>query len=127
MGVALHALAQVAAAPPPVTTRGQEGVALDERRLRLDRRPETGYDVFGAGALLAPMASVGFQLRYTDEGGSLVLHEALTQSLYSLGPRGSPREPLLVLYRVHPREIHPDTQTPPLPSSTPTPTPRVPD
>ncbi|XP_030194095.1 uncharacterized protein LOC115529475 [Gadus morhua] len=131
VSVALHGLTHAAAPQPATTTRGGEGVALDERRLRLDRRPPTGYDVFRAGALmgrlapgsisLGPAASVGFQLRYTDEGGSLVLHEALTQSLYSLGPRGSPREPLLVLYRVHPREIHPDTQTPPPPSSTLTP------
>ncbi|CAL8326975.1 unnamed protein product [Lota lota] len=140
VSVALHVLAHAASPPPagPAASTGEEGVALDERRLRLDRRPASGYDVFRAGALLAPgpslgpmpmaaaAAAVGFQLRYTDEGGSLVLHEALTQSLYSLD-QGSPREPLLVLYRMHPREIHPDTQPPSFPSSTPTPPPRITD
>ncbi|CAG5966130.1 unnamed protein product [Menidia menidia] len=74
-----------------------------ERQLTLDQRPSSGYDVFdvsdvvGGGAL----EGVGFQLRYTDERGSLVLHQALTQSLYCLD-RGSLSEPLLVLYREHP-------------------------
>ncbi|MEQ2175474.1 hypothetical protein GOODEAATRI_018300 [Goodea atripinnis] len=73
--------------------------ALEERQLTLDQRPSSGYDVFDVSAVLAvkPLEVVGFQLRYTDESGSLVLHEALTQSLYSLN-RGSLQEPLLVLH-----------------------------
>ncbi|XP_012735479.2 uncharacterized protein LOC105938324 [Fundulus heteroclitus] len=80
-----------------------ETPALQERQLRLDQRPPSGYDVFDASAVLAlkPVEVVGFQLRYTDESGSLVLHEALTQNLYSLN-RGSLQEPLLVLYEARP-------------------------
>uniref|UniRef100_A0A3Q2NSM3 TGF-beta propeptide domain-containing protein n=1 Tax=Fundulus heteroclitus TaxID=8078 RepID=A0A3Q2NSM3_FUNHE len=80
-----------------------ETPALQERQLRLDQRPSSGYDVFDASAVLAlkPVEVVGFQLRYTDESGSLVLHEALTQNLYSLN-RGSLQEPLLVLYEARP-------------------------
>lgn len=81
----------------------QESPALEERLLTLDQRPSSGYDVFDVSAVLAvkPVEVVGFQLRYTDESGSLVLHEALTQSLYCLS-RGSLSEPLLVLYQTHP-------------------------
>lgn len=84
----------------------QESPALEERVLKLDQRPASGYDVFNVSAVLAqkPLEVVGFQLRYTDENGSLVLHEALTQSLYCLN-RGLVSEPLLVLYQTHPRHI----------------------
>lgn len=79
-----------------------ESPALEERQLTLDQRPSSGYDVFDVSPILAvkPVEMVGFQLRYTDESGSLVLHEALTQSLYCLN-RGSLSEPLLVLYQAH--------------------------
>ncbi|KAF0039024.1 hypothetical protein F2P81_009508 [Scophthalmus maximus] len=78
----------------------QESPALEERMLTLNQRPSSGFDVFDVSAVLAvkPVEVVGFQLRYTDESGSLVLHEALTQSLYCLN-RGSLSEPLLVLYQ----------------------------
>ncbi|XP_029023166.1 uncharacterized protein LOC114865841 [Betta splendens] len=81
----------------------QESPALEERRLDLDHRAASGYDVFDVSAALAakPLEVLGFQLRYTDELGSLVLHEALTRSLYCLN-RGSVSEPLLVLYQAHP-------------------------
>uniref|UniRef100_A0A3Q3L1I4 TGF-beta propeptide domain-containing protein n=1 Tax=Mastacembelus armatus TaxID=205130 RepID=A0A3Q3L1I4_9TELE len=83
----------------------QESPALEERQLNLDQRPSSGYDVFDVSAVLAvKLEAVGFQLRYTDESGSLVLHEALTQSLYCLN-RGSLSEPLLVLYQAHPLHI----------------------
>ncbi|XP_041821596.1 uncharacterized protein LOC121626915 [Chelmon rostratus] len=84
----------------------KESPALEERLLTLDQRPSSGYDVFDVSAVLAlkPLEVVGFQLRYTDESGSLVLHEALTQSLYCLN-RGSLSEPLLVLYQAHPLHI----------------------
>lgn len=74
--------------------------ALQERQLMLDQRPSSGYDVFDVSQVLAarPLEVVGFQLRYTDESGSLVLHEALTQSLYCLN-RSCLSEPLLVLYQ----------------------------
>ncbi|XP_023149409.2 uncharacterized protein LOC111584487 [Amphiprion ocellaris] len=83
-----------------------ESPALEERPLTLDQRPSSGYDVFDVSAVLAskPLEVLGFQLRYTDENGSLVLHEALTQSLYCLD-RGSLSEPLLVLYQSHPLQI----------------------
>ncbi|XP_047435997.1 uncharacterized protein LOC125005074 [Mugil cephalus] len=83
-----------------------ESPALEERQLTLDQRPSSGYDVFDVSAVLAakPLDVVGFQLRYTDESGSLVLHEVLTQSLYCLN-RGSLSEPLLVLYQAHPLQI----------------------
>lgn len=84
----------------------QESPALEERQLNLDERSSSGYDVFDVSAVLAvkPLEGVGFQLRYTDESGSLVLHEALTQSLYCLN-KGSLSEPLLVLYQAHPHHI----------------------
>ncbi|XP_070711354.1 uncharacterized protein [Pempheris klunzingeri] len=80
-----------------------ESPALEERLLTLDQRPSSGYDVFDVSTVLAekPLGVVGFQLRYTDESGSLVLHEALTQSLYCLN-RGALSEPLLVLYQAPP-------------------------
>uniref|UniRef100_A0A3B3BEH0 Uncharacterized protein n=1 Tax=Oryzias melastigma TaxID=30732 RepID=A0A3B3BEH0_ORYME len=75
-----------------------ESPVLEERQLILDQRPSSGYDVFDVSAVLAvkPPELLGFQLRYTDESGSLVLHEALTQRLYSLDA-SSLREPLLLL------------------------------
>ncbi|XP_038587621.1 uncharacterized protein LOC119912485 [Micropterus salmoides] len=84
----------------------KESPALEDRLLILDQRPSSGFDVFDVSAVLAvkPVEMVGFQLRYTDESGSLVLHEALTQSLYCLN-RGSLSEPLLVLYQAHPVHI----------------------
>ncbi|KAM7377652.1 hypothetical protein PAMA_014114 [Pampus argenteus] len=84
----------------------KESPALEERLLSLDQRPSTGFDVFDVSSVLAvkPLEMVGFQLRYTDESGSLVLHEALTQSLYCLN-RGSLSEPLLVLYQTHPLQV----------------------
>ncbi|CAJ1086549.1 uncharacterized protein LOC117807668 [Xyrichtys novacula] len=94
--VTLHSLSVTQDVP-------KESPALDERLLTLDQRPPSGYDVFDVSAVLdvRPVEVVGFQLRYTDESGSLVLHEALTQSLYCLN-RESLSEPLLVLYQVHP-------------------------
>lgn len=113
--VTLHGLvrsALAATATPTATPIRAESAAvlLDERPLPLHQRPSSGYDVFDATEMVGrlatgPRAAVGFQLRYTDERGSLVLHEALTQSLYALG-RGSASEPLLVVYHVHPRTIH---------------------
>uniref|UniRef100_A0A673VQH7 TGF-beta family profile domain-containing protein n=1 Tax=Salmo trutta TaxID=8032 RepID=A0A673VQH7_SALTR len=95
--VALHSL-----------TRGASGLSvsppLEERILTLDQLPPSGYDVFDVSPFMfssKPLDVVGFQLRYTDESGSLVLHEALTQSLYCLGG-GSLSEPLLVVYRARP-------------------------
>ncbi|XP_060951870.1 uncharacterized protein LOC133028859 [Limanda limanda] len=84
----------------------QESPALGERLLTLDQRPLSGFDVFDVSAVLTvkPVEAVGFQLRYTDESGSLVLHEALTQSLYCLN-RGCLSEPLLVLYQAHPYPV----------------------
>ncbi|KAM4612404.1 uncharacterized protein ACJ7VT_012950 [Polymixia lowei] len=84
----------------------RESAPLEERPLTLDQRPSSGYDVFDVSAILAvkPLDLVGFQLRYTDESGSLVLHEALTQSLYCLN-RGSLSEPLLVLYQAQPLRL----------------------
>ncbi|XP_011486094.2 uncharacterized protein LOC105356494 [Oryzias latipes] len=81
----------------------KEGPALEERQLVLNQRPSSGYDVFDVSAVLAgkPLELVGFQLRYTDESGSLVLHEALTRRLYHLDG-SSLREPLLVCYQTLP-------------------------
>ncbi|CAB1351739.1 unnamed protein product [Coregonus sp. 'balchen'] len=57
-----------------------------------------------------PLDVVGFQLRYTDESGSLVLHEALTQNLYCL--KGSSlSEPLLVVYQARPLCLQTTTAT----------------
>lgn len=92
--VALHT-----AAPQGVDR--QDGPVLEERQLRLEQRPASGYDVFDVSTALVgrpSLEAVGFQLRYRDEGGSLVLHQALTQSLYALDPGPQP-QPLLVLYQ----------------------------
>ncbi|KAG7461909.1 hypothetical protein MATL_G00196110 [Megalops atlanticus] len=81
---------------------------LEEKLLTLDKLPPSGYDVFNVSSVLARRAdggAVGFQLRYTDESGSLVLHEALTQSLYCLNS-SSPSEPLLVVYQVELSRLH---------------------
>ncbi|CAN9509783.1 unnamed protein product [Ophioblennius macclurei] len=77
-----------------------EAPPLGERALALNQRPSSGFDVFDVSESVTAGRTelVGFQLRYTDESGSLVLHEALTQSLYSLD-RGSVNEPLLVVYQ----------------------------
>ncbi|XP_037537508.1 uncharacterized protein LOC119414484 [Nematolebias whitei] len=79
---------------------------LQERQLMLDQRPSSGYDVFDVSKILVarPLEVVGFQLHYTDENGSLVLHEALTQSLYCLDS-SCLREPLLVLYQDRPPQL----------------------
>ncbi|XP_066575863.1 uncharacterized protein LOC136766356 [Amia ocellicauda] len=60
--------------------------ALEERLLSLDQLPPTGYDVFNVSGMLGRGAEelLGFQLRNMDKSGSLVLHDALTQSLYCL-------------------------------------------
>ncbi|XP_043101338.1 protein dbl-1 [Puntigrus tetrazona] len=75
---------------------------LAEHLLSLDRLPPSGYDVFDVTAAITqpPRRSdiLGFQLRFGDESGSLVLHEALTQSLYCLNG-SSLGQPLLVVYR----------------------------
>uniref|UniRef100_A0A671RFD4 Growth/differentiation factor 6-B-like n=1 Tax=Sinocyclocheilus anshuiensis TaxID=1608454 RepID=A0A671RFD4_9TELE len=75
---------------------------LAEHLLSLDRLPPSGYDVFDVTAAITqpPRHSdiLGFQLRFGDESGSLVLHEALTQSLYCLNS-SSLSQPLLVVYR----------------------------
>ncbi|XP_016405603.1 bone morphogenetic protein 2 isoform X1 [Sinocyclocheilus rhinocerous] len=75
---------------------------LAEHLLSLDRLPPSGYDVFDVTAAItqSPRHSdiLGFQLRFGDESGSLVLHEALTQSLYCLNS-SSLSQPLLVVYR----------------------------
>ncbi|XP_036407715.1 uncharacterized protein LOC118793596 [Megalops cyprinoides] len=81
---------------------------LEEKLLTLDKLPPSGYDVFNVSSVLTRRAdggAVGFQLRYTDESGSLVLHEALTQSLYCLNS-SSPSEPLLVVYQVELSRLH---------------------
>ncbi len=76
---------------------------LAEHLLNLDRLPPSGYDVFDVTAAITqpPRHSdiLGFQLRFGDESGSLVLHEALTQSLYCLNG-SSLSQPLLVVYRI---------------------------
>ncbi|XP_041840534.1 uncharacterized protein LOC121639402 [Melanotaenia boesemani] len=84
----------------------KESPALEERQLTLDQRPSSGYDVFDVSGVLAakPLEVLGFQLRYTDESGSLVLHEALTQSLYCLD-RSSLSDPLLVFYQANPLQL----------------------
>ncbi|KAI4900162.1 hypothetical protein NFI96_023889, partial [Prochilodus magdalenae] len=80
---------------------------LAEQLLTLDKLPPSGYDVFNVTAALTQQHrwqdALGFQLRFGDESGSLVLHEALTQSLYCLNG-SSLSQPLLVAYRVKPVE-----------------------
>lgn len=75
--------------------------AVEERLLELHQRSSSGYDVFNVTALLSrrPLEVVGFRLQFTDESGSLVLHEALTQTFYCLD-RPSVSEPLLVFYQL---------------------------
>ncbi|XP_053486161.1 bone morphogenetic protein 2 [Ictalurus furcatus] len=80
---------------------------LTEHLLTLDQLPPSGYDVFNVTASLPNHVHgphiLGFQLRFRDESGSLVLHEALTQSLYCLNT-SSLSQPLLVTYKVKPTE-----------------------
>ncbi|XP_006117889.2 uncharacterized protein LOC102446275 [Pelodiscus sinensis] len=84
-----------------------ESDALDEKVLALDELPPSGYDVFNISAILNETISdvIGFQLRFTDDSGSLVLHEALTKSLYCLN-RCTQSEPLLVAYRFLVTELY---------------------
>lgn len=79
----------------------REVSAVDERLLVLHQRSSSGYDVFNVTAILStrPLEMVGFRLQYTDESGSLVLHEALTQTFYCVN-RPSVSEPLLVFYQI---------------------------
>lgn len=74
---------------------------VEERLLELHQRSLSGYDVFNVTAVLSrrPLEVVGFRLQYTDESGSLVLHEALTQTFYCVN-RPSVSEPLLVFYQI---------------------------
>lgn len=82
---------------------------LTEHLLSLDRLPPSGYDVFDVTAAINQPSKnsdiLGFQLRFEDESGSLVLHEALTQSLYCLNS-SSVSQPLLVAYRSRSMELH---------------------
>ncbi|XP_030423910.1 bone morphogenetic protein 7-like [Gopherus evgoodei] len=84
-----------------------ESEALDEKVLTLDELPPSGYDVFNISAIFNTTTSdvIGFQLRFTDDSGSLVLHEALTKSLYCLN-RCTQSEPLLVAYRFLVTELY---------------------
>ncbi|XP_041078080.1 bone morphogenetic protein 2-like [Polyodon spathula] len=86
---------------------------LDEKALTLDELPSSGYDIFNVSAVLGQRVAdmVGFQFRYTDESGSLVLHEALTQSLYCLNT-SSQNEPLLVVYQFHQHDPSGTPRTP---------------
>lgn len=80
---------------------------LTEHLLTLDQLPPSGYDVFNVSTSLPHHVHgphiLGFQLRFRDESGSLVLHEALTQSLYCLNT-SSLSQPLLVTYKVKPKD-----------------------
>ncbi|XP_028851553.1 bone morphogenetic protein 4 isoform X2 [Denticeps clupeoides] len=82
---------------------------LVERLLTLDQQPPLGFDVFNVSEVLVQQRGstevLGFQLRYHDESGSLVFHEALTQSFYCLNG-SSLSQPLLVVYRTHPQQHH---------------------
>ncbi|KAL6490591.1 hypothetical protein MHYP_G00009360 [Metynnis hypsauchen] len=86
---------------------------LAEQLLTLDKLPPSGYDVFNVTSALMQQRrwqdALGFQLRFGDESGSLVLHEALTQSLYCLNG-SSLSQPLLVAYRVKPIELQEGAQ-----------------
>lgn len=96
VNVTLHG----ATAPPGGAVR--EVSAVEERLLELHQRSSSGYDVFNVTALLSrrpPLEVVGFRLQFTDESGSLVLHEALTQTFYCV-ERASASEPLLVFYQI---------------------------
>ncbi|XP_066536363.1 growth/differentiation factor 6-B [Hoplias malabaricus] len=82
---------------------------LTEQLLTLNKLSPSGYDVFNVTEALAQqlnwLDALGFQLRFRDESGSLVLHEALTQTLYCLNT-SSLSQPLLVAYRIKPVELH---------------------
>lgn len=75
---------------------------LVEQVLSLNQLPPSGYDVFDVTAAVTQQPprsdALGFQLRFWDESDSLVLHDALTQSLYCLNS-SSLSQPLLVVYR----------------------------
>ncbi|KAI7813821.1 bone morphogenetic protein 2 [Triplophysa rosa] len=81
---------------------------LVEQLLSLNHLPPSGYDVFDVTAAITQRLprsdALGFQLRFGDESGSLVLHEALTQSLYCLNG-SSLSQPLLVVYRAKSMEL----------------------
>lgn len=81
---------------------------LVERLLSLNQLHPSGYDVFDVTPSitrrLTRSDALGFQLRFGDESGSLVLHEALTQSLYCLNG-SSLNQPLLVVYRAKSMEL----------------------
>ncbi|KAA0723811.1 hypothetical protein E1301_Tti014154 [Triplophysa tibetana] len=81
---------------------------LVERLLSLNQLHPSGYDVFDVTAAITrrlPRSdALGFQLRFEDESGSLVLHEALTQSIYCLNG-SSLSQPLLVVYRAKSMEL----------------------
>ncbi|RXM36237.1 hypothetical protein EOD39_12084 [Acipenser ruthenus] len=87
--------------------------SLDEKALTLDERPSSSYDIFNVSVVLGQRIDdmVGFQFSYTDESGSLVLHEALTQSLYCLNT-SSQNEPLLVVYQFHQHDPNGTPRTP---------------
>ncbi|XP_051501203.1 bone morphogenetic protein 2-like [Myxocyprinus asiaticus] len=82
---------------------------LVEQFLSLDQLPPSGYDVFDVTSAINQHSRhsdvLGFQLQFGDESGSLVLHEALTQSLYCLDG-SSVSQPLLVVYRAKSMELH---------------------
>nr|XP_055068714.1 growth/differentiation factor 5 [Misgurnus anguillicaudatus] len=82
---------------------------LVEQLLSLNKLPPSGYDVFDVTAAITKdlphSDTLGFQLRFWDDSGSLVLHEALTQSLYCLN-RSSLSQPLLVVYRTKSMELN---------------------
>ncbi|XP_078071476.1 bone morphogenetic protein 2 [Mustelus asterias] len=74
---------------------------LDKKILNLSELPSSGYDTFNVSTILRQWTVdvIGFQFQFTDDSGSLVLHDALTQSLYCLDT-SSQDEPLLVAYRL---------------------------
>ncbi|XP_055488623.1 bone morphogenetic protein 2 [Leucoraja erinacea] len=73
---------------------------LDRKILNLSKLPSSGYDTFNVSIILRlwRVNVIGFQFQFTDDSGSLVLHDALTQSLYCLNT-SSQDEPLLITYR----------------------------
>ncbi|XP_069780960.1 bone morphogenetic protein 2 [Narcine bancroftii] len=74
---------------------------LDKKILNLSELPTSGYDTFNVSTILRDwrVDVIGFQFQFTDDSGSLVLHDALTQSLYCLNT-SSQDEPLLITYRL---------------------------
>uniref|UniRef100_UPI00398F4E63 bone morphogenetic protein 2 n=1 Tax=Pristiophorus japonicus TaxID=55135 RepID=UPI00398F4E63 len=74
---------------------------MDKKILNLSELPSSGYDTFNVSTILRQwrVDVIGFQFQFTDDSGSLVLHDALTQSLYCLDT-SSQDEPLLVAYRL---------------------------